>query len=95
MFNDSTFKKRPTRAEISFSALENNISLVKSIVGNRKILGVVKANAYGHGLVEISKQLEELGVDYLGVAYIEEAVYLRKKGIKIPILVLGAIDNSQ
>jgi len=95
MFNNCSFKRRPTRVEISFPALENNVSLIKSIIGNRKIMGIVKANAYGHGLVEISRQLEKLGIEYLGVAYIEEAVYLRKKDIKIPILVLGAIDNSQ
>ncbi len=95
MYNDPIFKNRPTHVEISYENLNNNISLIRSIVNNRKILGVVKANAYGHGLVEISKELQSLGIDYLGVAYIEEAIYLRKKGIHIPILVLGAIDNSQ
>lgn len=95
MFNSNLFKNRPTRAEIHLSNLENNISVIKNIVGSRKILGIVKANAYGHGLVEISQKLEELKLDYLGVAYIEEALWLRKKGIKIPILVLGAIDNNQ
>jgi alanine racemase len=58
-------------------------------------MGIVKANAYGHGLVEISKKLQSLNIDYLGVAYIEEAIYLRENGINLPILVLGAIDNTQ
>lgn len=95
MSKSNLFENRPTRAEIYLNNLENNISVIKDIVGMRKILGIVKANAYGHGLVEISKKLEELNLDYLGVAYIEEALWLRKNGIKIPILVLGAIDNDQ
>ena len=95
MFNSNLFENRPTRAEIHLSNLEDNISVIKDIIGSRKILGIVKANAYGHGLVEISQKLEELKLDYLGVAYIEEALWLREKGIKIPILVLGAIDNNQ
>ena len=55
----------------------------------------MKANAYGHGLVEVATKLQSLKIDYLGVAYIEEALFLRKNSIKVPILVLGAIDNSQ
>lgn len=88
------FKNRPTKAIINISNLKNNIKVVKSLVGKKKIMGVVKANAYGHGLVEISKALED-DVDYLGVAYIEEALILRENGIKSPILVLGAIHKEQ
>lgn len=58
-------------------------------------MGVVKANAYGHGLVEISQRLEEKGIDSLGVAYIEEAILLRESGVKKPILVLGAVIEDQ
>jgi alanine racemase len=58
-------------------------------------MGIVKANAYGHGLIEISKEMERQGLDYLGVAYVEEGVLLREEGIKMPILVLGGIDNDQ
>ena len=95
MFNSKVFANRPTRAEIYLKNLDNNISVIRKIVGKRKILGIVKANAYGHGLVEISKRLQKLKVDYLGVAYIEEGIYLRENGIKTPILVLGAVENSQ
>lgn len=95
MFNSKIFANRPTRAEIYLKNLDNNISVIRKIVGKRKILGIVKANAYGHGLVEISKRLQKLKIDYLGVAYIEEAVYLRENGVKTPILVLGAVENSQ
>jgi len=89
------FSSRPTRAIINLSNLEYNLSLLREIIGDRKVMGVVKANAYGHGLVEISERLEEKGVDYLGVAYIEEAIILRESGIKTPILVLGAVIEDQ
>ena len=65
MFNSKVFANRPTRAEIYLKNLDNNISVIRKIVGKRKILGIVKANAYGHGLVEISKRLQKLKVDYL------------------------------
>ena len=95
MFNHTAFKDRPTYAEISLPNLRHNISVIRDIVNKTKILGVVKANAYGHGIVEISKEFEKLKLDYLGVAYIEEAVYLRENDIKLPILVLGGINNNQ
>lgn len=55
----------------------------------------VKADAYGHGLIPISKKLIELGVDYLGVAYVEEALEIRRAGINTPILVMGAAFEHQ
>ena len=74
-----TYKNRPTRAEISFENLRNNYSIVKSLLNkNVKIMAMVKANAYGHGLYEISSELLKQGVDYLGVAVLEEGVYLRE-----------------
>ncbi len=56
---------------------------------------MVKANAYGHGLEAVSRLLLEEGADYIGVAYLEEGVYLRQRGITAPILVLGAINTEQ
>ncbi len=89
-------ENRPTKAVISLSNLRHNLSIVKSNLDAKiKILGTVKANAYGHGLLEISQELIKNGVHYLGVAYIEEAIFLRKNGVKIPILVLGAINKKQ
>ena len=91
-----TYKNRPTRAEISYSNLHNNLSVVRSLVSqNVKIMAMVKANAYGHGLYEISNEFIKQGVEYLGVAFLEEGVYLRKCGITAPILVLGAINTDQ
>jgi alanine racemase len=91
-----TYQNRPTRAEISFNNLRNNLSIVKSLINkNVKIMAVVKANAYGHGIFETSSELITQGIEYLGVAVLEEGVYLRKRGITAPILVLGAINTDQ
>jgi len=83
---------RPTWTEIDLSALKFNFNLVKRIAGKGvKILTVVKADAYGHGMAKVAKKLNSLGVDYFGVASIDEAMVLRKQGIRKPILVL---ENS-
>lgn len=79
---------RTTFARISIDNLYNNFKNIKKIVGNRKVIGVVKANAYGHGLIEISRYLQEFGVDYLAVAFVNEGIALRQAGITTPILVL-------
>jgi len=83
---------RPTWAEVDLKAIEYNYRQVAKLVGkNVNIMVVVKANAYGHGTVEVSQVLESLGVSYLGVATTDEAVRLRDHGIKTPILVLGSV----
>ncbi len=77
-------------AEISLDAIEHNIKQIQSYVGNStKVLGVVKADAYGHGYREVAEVLLESGVDFLAVAFIDEALQLRKCGITAPILILG------
>lgn len=87
------YNKMRSWAEISFSALEHNFNEIKRLVGpNCKILVPVKADAYGHGAVEISKKLEQFGVDMLGVACLSEAIELRESGITKPILSLGYND---
>jgi alanine racemase len=83
---------RPTWAEVNLSAIEYNYRQVRRLVGKDiSIMVVVKANAYGHGTVEVSQVLERLGVNYLGVATTDEAVRLRDHGIKTPILVLSSV----
>ncbi len=91
--NNNTYLSRPTRAVITKKNFNHNLSVVKELVGERKIMVVLKADAYGHGIVESAKQLKE--ADYIGVAYIEEALILRRNGIKKPILVLGAVNSNQ
>ncbi|MFA4991524.1 MAG: alanine racemase [Candidatus Omnitrophota bacterium] len=82
---------RPTFAEIDLEAIRYNLNIVNQIVGNdTKILGVVKADAYGHGMREVSRAIIDY-VDYFGVASLDEAGVLRGIGIKKPILVVGAI----
>src|SRR4030042_439070 len=78
------------RVEISRSALVHNIREFRRIVGRKRLfLAVVKANAYGHGLVETSAIAVAEGVDWLGVNSVEEGVALREAGIGVPVLVLG------
>lgn len=86
---------RPTRVEVNLSALEQNFKSIKQYVSPAKVNIVLKANAYGHGLVRVAKLLEEIGADYLSVAVVEEGILLRKSGIKIPILVLGGVWGNQ
>jgi alanine racemase len=87
---------RLTHAEIDLNKLRNNINEVKRAISpGVKIMGIVKANAYGHGLVEISKALVSNGIDYLGVGFLEEGIILRQEGITAPILVLGGVLGSQ
>ncbi|MFH1092867.1 MAG: alanine racemase [Candidatus Omnitrophota bacterium] len=81
---------RPTWAEINLKNLEFNYRQLKCAAGQKiKVLAAVKANAYGHGILEVSRKLQSAGVDYLGVASIDEALVLRRGKIKVPILVLG------
>ena len=76
---------RPTVAEIDLAALRYNFNKVKGLAGSgKKVLAIVKANAYGHGAVNVARELEKCGVDFLGVAICEEAVELRKAGIRCP-----------
>lgn len=79
-----------TWVEISKKALQNNIYQVKKLIGPRvKLMAVVKANAYGHGLIEVAKIAVNSGVDWIGVDSIDEGVRLRKAGIDTPVLILG------
>lgn len=80
-----------TYLKIDLNKLEHNFNCVRNkLPNNIKILGVIKANAYGHGAVEIGKFLDEK-CDFFGVACIEEAVELKKAEIKTPILILGRV----
>ena len=82
------------KAGINLKALEYNVDYVKHLVNNTKILAVVKANAYGHGLVEVAKALEKK-VTALGVARLEEALLLRQHGIKKNIVVLSELWDQE
>ena len=72
-------------AEINLNAIESNLKFIKGKT-NAQVLAVVKADAYGHGLIPISKSVIEAGADWLGTALLEEAITLRENGIKVPII---------
>lgn len=83
----------PIWAEINLNNLIYNIDQIKKKSGNSEIIGVVKANAYGHGAVEISKVLLNHGINRLAVANIVEAIELRENEIKAPIILLGISED--
>ena len=87
---------RPTIMEVDLDSLKANYYALKRLVGSRvKVMAVLKANAYGHGLIACAKVLAKSGVDYFGVALLEEGIALRKEGIAIPIHVFGGILTAQ
>ncbi len=91
MQKDPIINKRSAWAEINLSNLSHNLELIKSYLVSKKvkIMAVVKAGAYGHGAVEISRQAIKSGAYALGVALVEEGAELRRAGITAPIYVLG------
>ncbi len=88
------FLERPTRIEVDLDAFANNHAAIRSRVGV-PVMGIVKANGYGHGLVQMAQALERQGVEQIGVAFVEEGIALRTAGIRTPILVLGGIFGPQ
>ncbi|HTK39044.1 MAG TPA: alanine racemase [Pyrinomonadaceae bacterium] len=87
---------RPTWAEISLENLAFNLNSARDFIGREiRVMGVVKADAYGHGAVECAKRLEAESIDWLAVALPEEGVQLRQAGIKKPILCLGSFWSGQ
>ena len=90
----TNFGVRSTFVEVNLSQLSRNLQAIREKVSPAKIMIVVKANAYGHGLTEVSKYLDPQ-VDYIGVAVLEEGILLREIGVQTPILVLGGIWGNQ
>ena len=79
-----------TWAEIDLGRLKHNYTALREqLAPGCRFVGVVKANAYGHGAVPVAQKLEEWGADYLAVACLEEAAELRQAGVRAPILILG------
>ena len=86
---------RPVVASSDMAALAANLNAIRQHVRAPQVMAVVKANAYGHGLVEVARWYEQLGVEWLAVALVEEGITLRNAGIKTPILVLGGHQLHQ
>jgi len=85
----------PTRAVIDREAFRHNLSSVRSYCGEDvRIMAVVKANAYGHGMIELSREAIRFGVEYLAVTRVEEALEIRRHGISHPLLVFELARDS-
>ena len=85
---------RPTWVEISLAKLRRNYQRIRELAGARRVMAVIKADAYGHGAVPVARCLAECGVDWFGVATVEEALELRAAGIQQPMLLLGGLYMS-
>ncbi|MGE6369576.1 alanine racemase [Planococcus kocurii] len=85
-----TEQYRPTKAVISLEAIKKNLTAFQEKSGDAKVIAVVKADAYGHGVLAVAKAVIETGVDMLAVATPDEALFLRDQGIETELLVLGA-----
>jgi alanine racemase len=96
-------KSRPVWAEISLSALANNLQAIRRYVNPpgeerktpRKILSIVKGNGYGHGGPQVAKALEKAGSDWFGVTCTDEGVALRKAGVRKPVLILTSFVEGE
>ena len=86
---------RPAVIEVALGRLTENYRLIREHAGDRPVMAVVKANAYGHGLVRVAKHYEALGAEWLAVALLEEGIALRKAGVRRPILVFGGHHPTQ
>lgn len=88
-------KNRDVWAEINLAAVRHNLSAIRRhIQPAAKLCAVVKANAYGHGALEVSRVAVECGADFLAVATVDEALQLRRAGFDLPILILGLIPYA-
>ena len=86
--NESTISEtelRPTRLEVDLARLRANYRLIAEHVKPARVMPVLKANAYGHGLVAVARMLEELNPFGVAVAYLEEALRLREAGVRMPV----------
>ena len=86
---------RPTHVEVRLDRLAANLAAIRAHVGRAQVMTILKANAYGHGLIPVAQHMVKSGADVLGVAFLEEGIQLRKAGVTAPILVLGGIAGEQ
>ena len=101
--NAANLKMRPVWTEVSLPALRHNLRAIRDYVNPagekrktpRKVLSIVKGNAYGHGGPQVAKALEKAGSDWFGVTCTEEGIALRKAGVRKPILILTGFVNGE
>lgn len=86
----------PNEVTIDLGALRHNFFEIKRLAGpDTRVIGVVKADAYGHGMIPVSRTLESAGVDCLGVFELEEGLELRKAGCTVPIFIMMGITSDE
>ena len=84
------------RVQIDLAALTYNLNQVKALIGpDTRIMGVVKSDAYGHGIVRVSRLLQDNGIHCLGVAHVHEALLLRQNRISLPLIILCSIRDRK
>ncbi len=88
-------KLRPTHLQVDLARLRGNYEAIVQHVAPARVMPVLKANAYGHGLVAVGQMLDSTKPFALAVAYLEEALRLREAGVRSPVLVLGGIVGAQ
>lgn len=91
---NASVNQRPTRIVVELAALTGNLRAIRDRV-RVPVMAILKANAYGHGLIPVARHLQAQGAEQFGVAFVEEGIALRRAGIRIPILVLGGILGRQ
>ena len=83
-------------AEINLDNIAHNVREIRRVTSNKaELMGVVKADAYGHGVIQVSRVLLENGVTRLAVATLDEAIQLRKNNFDVPVLILGYTDPAR
>src|SRR5688500_3820129 len=85
---------RSTVAHVDLGALQANFRTIQEFVGGTRVIAVVKANAYGHGSARVALALEQAGATMLACADIEEGIVIRQAGVRVPVLVFGALSVS-
>lgn len=91
MFTTESF--RSTWAEVDLTSLKKNLRIIQEHISHKPIIAVVKADAYGHGAVQVTKALEREGITLFSVATLDEAIELREHGVKSDILLLGPVEE--
>ena len=93
--NEALSSHHPAAAWVNLDRIRDNFKALRSHAGSRAVIPVLKANAYGHGAIEVARALDPLGIPMFGVAYVDEGIALRQAGIATPILVLTGFVPEQ
>lgn len=93
--SETSRSRHPATAWVNLDAIRDNFRAIRNHAGARAVIPVIKADAYGHGAVEVARAIEPMGISMFAVAYVEEAIVLRRAGITTPILVLTGFAPDQ